>query len=126
MTTPSAPLTFVSESYLSRHEQRTSLILGIYFGLAGLAVAVGALSAVSLRDSAYGFYAVSVALMGLAQAAMTGIGGLHLWPHWPAWNDVSSMVLPVLAVGSLLWFFAAVVSMPSQPGGMGMSTKAMA
>jgi GGDEF domain-containing protein len=110
----SAPLTFVSESYLSRSEQRTSLILGIYFGLAGLAVAVGALSAVSLRDSAYGFYALSVALMGLAQAAMTGIGGLHLWPHWPAWNDVSSMVLPVLAVGSLLWFFAAVVSLPER------------
>ncbi|MDF2463787.1 MAG: diguanylate cyclase [Ramlibacter sp.] len=107
----SAPLTFVSESHLSRSEQRTSLILGIYFGLAGLAVAVGLLSAVSLRDGSYGFYALSVALMGLAQAAMTGIGGLHLWPHWPAWNDVSSMVLPVLAVGSLLWFFSAVVSL---------------
>jgi GGDEF domain-containing protein len=110
----SAPLNFVSESYLSRSEQRTSLILGIYFGLAGLAAAVGALSAASLRDSAYGFYALSVALMGLAQAAMTGIGGLHLWPHWPAWNDVSSMVLPVLAVGSLLWFFSALVSLPER------------
>ena len=110
----SAPLTFVSESHLSRNEQRTSLILGIYFGLAGLAVAVGALSAVSLRDGAYGLYALSVALMGLAQAAMTGIGGLHLWPHWPGWNDVSSMVLPVLAVGSLLWFFAVVVSIPER------------
>src|SRR6476469_951068 len=75
-----APLTFVSESYFNRREQRTSLILGIYFGLAGLAVAVGLLSAVSLRDSAYGFYALSVALMALSQAAMTGIGGLHLWP----------------------------------------------
>ena len=110
----SAPLTFVSESYLSRHEQRTSLILGIYFGLAGLAATVGLLSAFSLRDSAYGFYAVSVALMGLTQAAMTGIGGLHLWPHWPSWNDVSSMVMPVLTVGSLLWFFSAVVSMPER------------
>ena len=110
----SAPLTFVSESYLSRHEQRTSLILGIYFGLAGLAAMVGVLSAFSLRDSAYGFYALSVALMGLAQAAMTGIGGLHLWPHWARWNDVSSMVLPVLTVGSLMWFFSAVVSMPER------------
>jgi two-component system, sensor histidine kinase LadS len=110
----SAPLSFVSESYLSRHEQRTSLILGIYFGLAGLAVTLGVLSAISLRDSAYALYALSVALMGLSQAAMTGIGGLHLWPHWPWWNDVSSMVLPVLAVGSLLWFFSAVVSMPER------------
>lgn len=110
----SAPLTFVSESYLSRHEQQTSLILGIYFGLAGLAATVGLLSALSLRDNAYGFYALSVTLMGVAQAAMTGIGGLHLWPHWARWNDVSSMVMPVLAVGSLMWFFSATVSMPER------------
>jgi two-component system, sensor histidine kinase LadS len=107
----SAPLSFVSESYLSRNEQRTSLVLGIYFGLAGLAAVLGALSAFSLRDNAYAFYALSVALMGLAQAAMTGIGGLHLWPNWPWWNDRSSMVLPVLAVGALMWFFSSVVSM---------------
>ena len=42
---------------------------------------LGVLSAVSLRDSVYAFYALSVALMGLSQAAMTGIGGLHLWPR---------------------------------------------
>lgn len=110
----SAPLSFVSESYLSRHEQRTSLILGIYFGLAGLAVMLGVLSALSLKDPAYGFYALSVALMGLAQAAMTGIAGLHLWPRLPWWNDISSLVLPVLAVGSLMWFFSAVVSLPER------------
>ena len=110
----SAPLSFVSESYLSRHEQRTSLILGIFFGLAGLAVMLGVLSAVSLRDSAYAIYALSVALMGLSQAAMTGIGGLHLWPNLPWWNDLSSMVLPVLAMGSLVWFFSAVVSLPER------------
>ena len=107
-----APLRFVSESYLSRSEQRTSLILGIYFGLAGLAVMLAALSAVSLRDSAYGLYAVSVALMALTQAAITGIAGLHLWPEFPAWNDLSSLVLPVWTVASLLWFSSAVVSMP--------------
>lgn len=110
----SAPLLFVGESYFARREQRTSLILGICFGLAGLAVALASLSAVSLRDSAYGFYGLSVALMALSQAAMTGIGGLHLWPGWARWNDLSSMVLPVLAVGSLGWFFSAVTSMPER------------
>jgi two-component system, sensor histidine kinase LadS len=110
----SAPLSFASESWLSRHEQRTSLILGIYFGLAGLAATLAALSAVSLRDQAYALYALSVTLMALTQAAMTGIAGLHLWPHWPAWNDVSSLVLPVLGVGASLWFFGAVVSLPER------------
>ena len=55
--------------------------------------------------------------MGLSQAAMTGIGGLHLWPNLPWWNDLSSMVLPVLAVGSLVWFFSAVVSLPERSAG---------
>jgi GGDEF domain-containing protein len=107
----SAPLSFVSESYLSRHEQRTSLILGLYFGLAGLAATLAALSAASLRDSAYALYALTVTLMALTQASLTGIAGLHLWPHAPAWNDVSALVLPVLAVGALMWFASAVISL---------------
>lgn len=107
----SAPLAFINESYMSRHEQRTSLILGIYFGLAGLAAVLGVLSAVSLRDKAYALYAISVALMGLAQGAMTGIAGMHLWPTLPWWNDRSSMALPVLAIALLICFFSSVVSM---------------
>jgi GGDEF domain-containing protein len=114
----SPPLRFVSESWLSIHEQRTSLILGIYFGLAGLAAAVGFLSAVSLRDEAYGFYALGVTLMGLSQAAMSGIAGLHLWPRWPAWTDAAPLVLPVLTVGALLWFFAATVALPERSRGL--------
>lgn len=109
-----APLQFVSESHLSRTEQRTSLILGIYFGLAGLAIMISALSAVSLRDTAYGLYGLSVALMALVQATSTGIAGLHLWPHWPWWNDVSPFVLSLLAAASLLYFLSAVVSLPER------------
>jgi GGDEF domain-containing protein len=107
----SAPLSFVSESYVSRHEQRTSLVLGIFFGVAGLAVMLALLSAFSLRDPAYGLYGLAVALMTLTQASMTGLAGLHLWPHWPWWNDVAALVLPLLSVGAMLWFFSAVVSM---------------
>lgn len=114
----SAPLSFVSESYLYRSEQRVSLILGIYFGLAGLAVMLAALSAVSLRDTAYSLYGLSVALMALTQAAMTGIAGLHLWPGLPWWNDMSPLVLAVLTAASLLWFASAVVSLPERSRAM--------
>lgn len=110
----SAPLRFVSESYLSRHDQQTSLILGIYFGLAALAVVLGVLSSVSLRDSAFGWYALSVLLMGLTQASLTGVAGLQLWPRQAWWNDNSAFILPILAVGSLLWFLAVVVSLPER------------
>jgi two-component system, sensor histidine kinase LadS len=106
-----APLEFVNESWLLREEQQTSLVLGIYFGLAGLAFTLAVLSAIWLRDVCYALYAVSVALMGLTQASLTGIAGLDLWPHWPWWNDYSAIALPVLGVGSLQWFFSEVVSM---------------
>ncbi|MBC5765478.1 sensor domain-containing diguanylate cyclase [Ramlibacter albus] len=110
----SAPLTFVSDSYLARSEQRTSLVLGMYFGLVALSVIVALLSAVSLQDTAYGWYAAVVGLMGLGQGAMTGVAGLHLWPNWPYWHDLSSMVLPVAAVAAMQGFVSSLVSLPER------------
>ena len=107
-------LRFSSESYLTRSEQQVSLILGIFFGLVGLAAVVSALSAVSLRDPAYGFYAASVTLMGLSQATATGIAGLHLWPNSPVWNDLSTSVLPTLELTATLMFVSAAVSLPER------------
>ncbi len=109
-----APLSFLSESHLGRSEQRLSLILGMYFGVAFLAVMVGALSAVSLRDAAYGLYAPTVALMALTQACLTGIAGLHLWPSSPRWNDLSSLILPMLTLVPMLPFISAVISLPER------------
>ena len=110
----SAPLQFVSESYLSQSEQRVSLILGIFFGLIGLAAIVSVLSAISLRDSAYGFYAATVTLIGLTEAAITGIAGLHLWPYLPWWNDVSASVLPTLQLAITLMFISAATALPER------------
>ena len=107
-------LQFLSGSYLNSSGQRVSLILGIFFGLVGLAAVVSALSAFSLRDPAYGFFAASVTLMGLSQATATGIGGLHLWPGSPAWNDVSTYVLPTLELAATLMFISAAISLPER------------
>ena len=110
----SAPVQFISEAHLSYSEQRVSLILGIFFGLTGLAALVSALCAVSLRDSAYGWYALCVALTGLNQASVTGIAGLHLWPNWPWWNEVATTVLPLLTVSATLLFISAAVALPER------------
>jgi diguanylate cyclase (GGDEF)-like protein len=107
----SAPLSFVSESYLLRKEQRTALILGMYFGLAALAAIIAALSAVPLRDGAYGWYSLTVTLLGLTQASLTGVAALHLWPTSPWWSDVAAFTLPVLGVGALQGFLASAVSL---------------
>ena len=119
-------LRFVSEGRLSYSEQRVSLILGIFFGLVGLAVVVSVLSAVSLRDPAYGFYAVAAAMMGLTQASATGIAGLHLWPDWPGWNDVSTYVLPTLALSAKLLFVSAAVSLPERSRWLHRTAQAVA
>jgi GGDEF domain-containing protein len=110
----SAPLQFISEGRLDYSEQGVALILGIFFGLTGLAAVVSALGAISLRDTAYGLYALCVTLMGLTQATVTGIAGLHLWPHWPWWNDISATVLPMLTVSATLLFTSAAVALPER------------
>ncbi|MFM9900705.1 MAG: 7TM diverse intracellular signaling domain-containing protein [Polaromonas sp.] len=107
----SAPLHFVSEARLSNSEQQVSLILGIFFGLTGLAAVVSALGALSLRDAAYAWFAVSVVLLSLTQATITGIGGLHLWPHHPWWTDVSTVVLPTLTISASLMFITNAISL---------------
>ena len=109
-----ASLQFISEGRLSASEQRVSLILGLFFGLTGLAALVSALSAVSLRDSAYGFYALSVALLGLTLANLTGIAGLHLWPNSPWWNDLAPCILPLLTASATLLFISAAVALPER------------
>jgi GGDEF domain-containing protein len=106
-----APLEFVTDAYLLRDAQQSSVVLGIYFGLAGLAIILAMLSAVSLRDRSYALYALSVLFMALTQASLTGIAGLDLWPESPWWNDFSVLALPVVGVGTLQWFFSEVVSM---------------
>ena len=108
----SAPLRFISEARLSNSEQQVSLILGIFFGLTGLAAVVSALGALSLRDAAYAWFSLAVVLLSLTQATITGIGGLHLWPHSLWWNDISTAVLPMLTVSASLMFISNAVALP--------------
>jgi GGDEF domain-containing protein len=110
----SAPLEFTSERELVRHEQRSGLVLGIYFGLAGLTIALAILAAVSLRDAAFGWFALTILLMSLAQASLTGIAGLHLWPDQAWWNDAAVIALPPVVMAALLWFLSVVVSLPAR------------
>jgi GGDEF domain-containing protein len=109
-----APLVFTSERELLRQEQRVALILGIYFGLAALSVFLAAATGVWLRDAAFGWYALAVTFMGLAQASVTGIAGLHLWPTLEWWNNLAVGVLPMAAVALLLRFLSSLVSLPER------------
>lgn len=107
----SAPIRFVSSGHLLRSEQQVSLFLGVYFGLALLGCMVGLAGAFWLRDRAYLYYSACSALIGLTQVAITGVGGLHLWPDSPVWTDLSLAVLATWMLVSLLLLNATVVSL---------------
>ncbi len=109
-----APLLFTSERALLREEQRGNLGIGIFFGLAGLAVLLAIPAAVWLRDRAIGWFAVMVTLAALSQASLTGIGGLHLWPHLVWWNDMAPFLLPLAAVAALLALQGSVVTLKAR------------
>ncbi len=107
----SAPIRFVSSGYVLRGEQQVSLFLGVYFGLALLGLVVGLAGVLFLRDRAYLYYALCSALVGLTQAAVTGVAALHLWPDSPQWTDRSLVVLGVWMLMALLVLNATIVSL---------------
>ncbi|MES2688049.1 MAG: 7TM diverse intracellular signaling domain-containing protein [Pseudomonadota bacterium] len=107
----SAPIRFVSSGYVLRGEQQVSLFLGVYFGLALLGLVVGLAGVLLLRDRAYLYYAACSALVGLTQAAITGVAALHLWPDSPQWADRSLVVLGVWMLMALLLLNATIVSL---------------
>ncbi|MDO9400229.1 MAG: 7TM diverse intracellular signaling domain-containing protein [Polaromonas sp.] len=107
----SAPIRFVSSGYVLRGEQQVSLFLGAYFGLALLGGAIGLAGVFWFRDRAYLYYGACSTLIGLTQAAATGVAGLHLWPGSPNWADRSLVVLATWMLMSLLLLNATVVSL---------------
>lgn len=107
----SAPVQFVSERYLLRGEQLIAIFYGAYFGVAVLGFVMGLVGIAWLRDRAYAYYAVSSLFMGLTLAAMTGVGGLYLWPNSPNWADRSLTILGTLTMVAFTLLNATVVSL---------------
>ena len=107
----SAPLRFINAPFLLRESQKTSLLLGVYFGIAALGFALGSTGFIWLRDRAYLYYAIACAFVGLTLAAITGVAAMHLWPNSPQWADRSLSVLGCLALVSFLLVSAKVVSL---------------
>lgn len=109
----SAPLYIYKHPALLAQRMQEQFLLGAYFGLALLMALVAAANGVAFRDRSFAAYAVYIATLAAAQAALLGIGGQYLWPGWATWNDLSAFLLPVAATCSGLWF-ARVVTRPRQ------------
>ena len=107
----SAPIRFVNARFVLKSEQKTSLFLGFYFGMAVLGCGIGLMGLLWLRDRAYLYYAVCSAMLGLTLATITGAAALHLWPDSPNWADRSLAILGTWTLLSVLLLSATVVSL---------------
>ncbi len=84
-----APVTLWRPAALWQHDQASYAALSLYFGLLIGLLLYNLLLFLSVRDLGYLIYVGFVAFMGLAQAALTGLGAQFLWPQWTWWNSVS-------------------------------------
>ena len=90
--TLSAPVRLWRPQALWSADQASYASLSLYFGLLVGLLLYNLLLYVSVRERAYLAYGAFVAAMGMGQAALSGLGAQFLWPHWDAWNRVSSPV----------------------------------
>ena len=100
----SAFVQLLTDETLQRDRQWTHLLIGGYLGFGLLVFIVGLIHARLYADSVFLAYCLYVACMVLFQLAFTGIGGLFLWPHWPAVNDAAPASLMLWMTGSGIWF----------------------
>lgn len=96
------PVGFVSESYLHEREQRAAIALGCFFGLQLLLAAIMVAKALALRDRPFAHGAAAVFLLTAAQAATTGVAGLHLWPGSVLLATHAGQALGLAAMASLV------------------------
>jgi len=102
----SAPVEFVSESWLTWEQQRMSLLYGGYFGLLAMGAIFALATSWALRDGAYAWLGAWTALSGLTASCAVGIAGLHFWPDSPGWSDMAHHVLPALTCAPFILFVA--------------------
>ena len=98
----------INDAGLITLRQNEHMLLGIYFGLAILAVALATANAVAYRDSGFAAYAVHVAALSGAQAVLTGLASLYLWPELPQLNNASAIFLASLSAASALLFVCII------------------
>ncbi len=86
------------------------LILGGYAGFILLVVLLSCFNAVSWRDPIHLYYAGYVIVLGISQMSQTGVAGEFFWPYDAWWNDIGSVILPILAVVTAILFVGELVA----------------
>lgn len=87
-----------------RHDRRSTMLLGGYFGLLVGLLAYNGFLALRLRDPAYGFYIAFGIGLGVFQLSSTGFGPSFLWPQHALWTyTILSLMTALFGAMSMLF-----------------------
>mgnify|MGYP000317695666 CR=1 FL=1 len=96
-----AKLRLVRQDELLASYTGSILMLGAYFGLLVLGIAVAGTLGYARRDRPLQVFAMNLLLMGLTAAALDGVARVYLWPAWPRWNDLAPTALGYAVFASM-------------------------
>ncbi|HZW25090.1 MAG TPA: EAL domain-containing protein [Gallionella sp.] len=83
------PLQLWQAAAFERENQRSYVVLALYFGMLLALMAYNLLLYLSLRERAYLVYVLFVASLATGLLSLNGLGNQFLWPNWPAWGNVA-------------------------------------
>ena len=93
-----------SEAAFVEHASREHLLLGLFWGIAGLVLLFCVVIWIWLADRRYLLYGLHLGGILLNQFCANGLGHLLLWSHWPYVNDYLTSYAPAVALASGIWF----------------------
>jgi PAS domain S-box-containing protein len=112
--TLAVPATLWQPRALWQNDLASHGLLSLYFGLLIGLLLYNLLLFVSVRERAYLIYVAFVGCMGIAQAAITGLGAQYLWSDWTWWIGVSQPVALAAAAMLGLQFARSFLSSPQR------------
>ncbi len=86
------PATLWAPAAFAHQSQHAYVVIALYFGMLMALGLFNFLLLLSLRDMTYFAYVGVVAGMGIATAAVSGVGNEYLWPTMPVWGNVALLV----------------------------------
>jgi PAS domain S-box-containing protein len=112
--TLAVPATLWQPRALWQNDLASHGLLSLYFGLLIGLLLYNLLLFLSVRERAYLIYVAFVGCMGIAQAAITGLGAQYLWSDWTWWIGVSQPVALAAAAMLGLQFARSFLSSPQR------------
>jgi len=98
------PLTLWSMTAFMNRTQSSYLIIGAYIGILLIMIGYNIFLLLSLKDSSYFYYTVSIFTILFFSLSVQGLALIYLWPKLLVWNRLSLLIFAGLMVIALVKF----------------------